>query len=136
MNKTIVIHPDGTYERKEWPEGQRPELGWYNQQVEGYIEAVPYWQTFIDDDMQTVPCIAYCNEDGKGPSTYGDGRTEPLRYNLVADRAWDAALRRVRGADGLQWFPKGVYDLQDHLVGNIVVVIGDRWFQGEEDDDG
>ena len=123
-NHTILIRPDGTHEAKQWTEG-RPDAHWLHQQVEGYIEPVPYWHSFIENGKR-LSCIAYCNEDGK---------REEKAYNHRATVAWDAALKRARTGDGMVIFPGGVGDLGDHLVGNVVLVIGDEWFMGKEEEE-
>ena len=54
--------------------------------------------------------MAFCDEDGKGR------RNLPL--NRMATFAWDAAMRRDHGCGCAP----------DYLVGNVVVVFGDREF--------
>jgi hypothetical protein len=89
-----------------------PSLSDLQKAVAGFIEAVPGFDT-IEHDGAARPCVAFCNEDGKG-----DG----LPVNNLATVLWDQALRRGGGRGLLQ--PNGVP--ADVLVGPVVVIVGDR----------
>lgn len=67
--------------------------------VGGSIETVPYWVRH-----KNKPCVAFCNEEGK---------LHGLKYNAIADTFW--ALERSA-------------HVYDHLVGDIIVICGDREF--------
>jgi hypothetical protein len=79
-----------------------------NEWVGGYIEIVPYWQSFIVDRV-THRCVVYCNEDGKRLG---------LPVNDPANWLWDAALRRDNAPPLIP----------DALVGTVVVLYGDDEF--------
>jgi Domain of unknown function (DUF3846) len=65
-------------------------------EVKGYIELVPFFNRFYERN-----CIAFCNENGKM-------RNLPL--NKLAQELWEKSLGR------------NIYE--DHLVGNIVIIVG------------
>jgi len=109
MNRTIIIRADDTVEQQDWPTGS-PSLEWLQKAVGGYIETVPFWNTY-DDDGTTRGCVAYCNEEGK---------LDGLPANRLANQKWDEALKRR--------FPDAGQRL-DYLVGTIVVLVGDRRFR-------
>jgi hypothetical protein len=67
--------------------------------VGGWIELVPYFTAY-----DGVPCIAFCNEEGK---------LKNLPYNPHATRLWQKAV------DG---------PVDDVLVGTIAIVVADRAF--------
>lgn len=104
--------------------------------VGGWIEAVPYWNLYRPSDASAdASCVAYCNENGK----LGD-----FFVNNLATLDWDKAIRRIEGPDGKKLFPRGLIGpdgrASDYLVGNIVVVVGDReWMKdhvvGADDED-
>jgi Domain of unknown function (DUF3846) len=64
--------------------------------VEGYIEVIPYFNRFYERN-----CIAFCNEEGK---------LHNLSANRLAHTLWERAVGR------------NIYE--DHLVGNIVIIVG------------
>jgi len=80
-----------------------PSLEELQKLVGGYIEAVPHW-----DRQAGLPCVAWCNEEGK---------LDELPVNVRATAAWYVTLgQRV----------------DDVLVGNVVLCIG---FEDEKDAD-
>jgi len=87
-----------------------PSLAIFKGIVEGYLEAVPYF-TCVKHDGKWHRCIAFCNEHGK---------LNALRVNWPATVAWYAAQRQ-----------QGIARLNDHLVGNVAVVLGDAEFMSE-----
>jgi len=108
-----------------------PSLAFLQRTVGGYIEAIPHFST-ISSKGVTVPCIAYCNEEGK---------LKGLPTNWVATMVWHDALKRIEREDGTRMFPRGLLDedgvARDVLTGPIIVVAGDREFlrrhcEGEE----
>ena len=82
----------------------------------GWLEAVPGWKTFIPLLSGPVPCEAFCDEDGK---------RKQLPYNQSATWQWHAAMQR----DGFNFMP-------DDLLGDVVVLTGDRKFMRSLRDDG
>lgn len=73
---------------------KQPDLQELHRIVGGYIELVPHWQLYNEQ-----PCVAFCNEDGKGMG---------LPINMRATAAWYITLgRRV----------------DDVLVGNVVLLV-------------
>jgi len=82
-----------------------PELEALQHAVGGYIEQVPWFHWFIG-----VPCVAFCNEEGK---------LRKLLYNEVATLAWTAAVMHDHGR---------LSGFCDRLVGPVVVLTGDREF--------
>jgi hypothetical protein len=77
--------------------------------VGGYIEVVPHWVTNLHNDGHLYDACAVCNEDGKGLQ---------LPVNRLATARWAQAI-------GMP-----IHDLvkRDVLVGNIVLIFGDRQF--------
>jgi hypothetical protein len=85
--------------------------------VDGYLGAVNGF-TSIDvyGDGQVMPCVAFCNEDGKSLD---------LPVNWLATGMWHDALVR-KGSRGGLLAEGGGYE--DYLVGVIVVISGDsKW---------
>jgi hypothetical protein len=110
----LVISPDGEVKRTALT--AEPELETLQDAVGGWLEQVPYFLTMETlDGLQ--PCIAFCNEEGKL------SRPKPLPVNELATAHWAAAQTRA-----------GV-DLDDVLVGNIVVIYGDEILRAMRDDD-
>ena len=109
----IVIPPDGPLKRLAVARVSESDmLTMLQTAVGGYIEAVPHLKTYRDDDRGIVPCVAFCNEDGKRPPG--------LPYNQRANLLWSAALsREQRGLDS---------PAPDHLVGTVVILFGDKEF--------
>jgi len=87
-----------------------PPIDIFKNIVEGYLEAVPYF-TLVKFQGKWCRCVAFCNEHGK---------MKELRVNWPATVAWYAALRQ-----------QGIARLNDHLVGNVAVVVGDAEFMSE-----
>ena len=86
-----------------------PDLAKLQKIVGGYIQAVPYLRSFVDDDGKAVRCVALCNQNGK---------RKKLPINTRANHIWTAAMvRETGGTVGA-----------DVLVGNIVPLFGDRAF--------
>jgi hypothetical protein len=75
-----------------------PKLEALRNIVGGYVEIVPYWNTYAG-----MPCVAFCDEDGKL-------KIKP--HNPVATEMW--------------WRNSGHH--RDYLVGNIVIVCGPKAF--------
>src|SRR4249920_1053969 len=98
----IVIPPEGPLKRLAVVRVSDSDmLNMLQAAVGGYIELVPQLKTYRDDDI--VPCVAFCNEDGKRPPG--------LPYNQRANLLWSAALsREQRGLDS---------PAPDYLVGTI-----------------
>ena len=90
-----------------------PDLEALQKAVGGWIECVPWFNWFIELESESwVPCLALCNEEGK---------LEGLPYNEVATMAWAAAIMHGQKSGRLSGF-------SDRLVGNVVVLTGDREF--------
>jgi hypothetical protein len=73
-----------------------PDLQKLRDAVLGDIEVVPMFDTFDDK-----PCVAFCNEDGKGRG---------MRVNALAQRYWERAVKAPI--------------LNDVLVGPIAIIVG------------
>jgi Domain of unknown function (DUF3846) len=109
---------------------EAPKLDYLKGAVGGYIQAVPYFSTYLPPDGGLLDCIVFCNEDGK--------RLD-LPVNLEATRLWDRALRRVKRG-GRYLYPTGIFDPQsgdpsDVLVGSVIVLTGDTAFMRSLVDD-
>lgn len=63
--------------------------------------------THVEVNGERLRCVAFCNEEGK---------LHGLPLNSVATRMWQTQVGRP---------------LDDVLVGDILLVIGDRHFRGE-----
>jgi hypothetical protein len=98
--------------------------------VEGFIEVVPYFDTFVPpsdiksfNEGEPLPCVVFCNEEGK---------IHKLPVNYQATRLWDCALRRVRDANAKALYPNGLSrpdgGSADVLVGPVLIVTGDPEF--------
>lgn len=74
-----------------------PHISTLRRIVQGHIEVIPYF-----DCYEGTRCIAFCNEEGK---------LHELPLNPYAQIHWLRAL--------------GVSNANDHLAGNVAVVIGD-----------
>lgn len=98
---TITLKADGT--RQTAAHEDFPSLGYLQRAVGGYIELIPLFEKFLDGG-QMVPCVAYCNEDGK---------VNGLCLNRLATLLWFSAAGRPLG---------------DFLVGDVVIVYGDEEF--------
>jgi hypothetical protein len=97
-----------------------PDLEALQAAVGGYIEAVPGLASIAWPGTAPVPCVAFCNEDGKGEG-------EPI--NNQATLLWDAAMRRLRDDAGRPLYPNGLLGRDglpaDVLVGSVAVIVGD-----------
>lgn len=96
MIRLTIIRPSGAVEHHP-PQADLPTLEWLQAQVEGYIEAVPYLETYEDR-----PCKAWANEEGK---------LRGLPLNPGATEVWREAVRP--------------HVLNDVLVGTVVIVSAD-----------
>jgi hypothetical protein len=76
----------------------------------GYLELIPGFTT-VGYAGVVMTCVAFCDEDGK---------RKELAFNETATQIWQAALRR---RTPLRVMP-------DHLVGDVVILFGDREFMG------
>lgn len=102
-----IIRQNGSVEEREItgpPTGE--EL---HEIVGGYIEIVPYWSRLVIPSKKiNSSCVAFCDSDGK--------TTSGKAFNERATIMWEGVLNQqgnsLRG--------------RDHLVGDIVVVWGDR----------
>lgn len=71
--------------------------------VGGYIEAIPYFETFGGQQ-----CVAFCNEEGKLSH-------QQLPPNDTATQAWTAAMMAA----------VKVTPAPDFLVGTVAIITGD-----------
>ena len=106
----LIIAPNGVITRTELKTAEILES--LQKAVGGYLEVVPHFHS-IDYDGAVRKCVAMCNEEGKIE------RPAILPHNDVATTLWAQALQRDHGV--MAPFP-------DYLVGNIVVLFGDREF--------
>jgi hypothetical protein len=122
MKGKAIIYRPGAAMPEETFLAVRPPLGFLNKAVGGYIEAVPGFNS-ICQDGRAVPCVAFCNEEGK---------LQGLPFNNSATALWDRALRRIVGDDGGLMYPNGLSGDEgrpaDVLVGPVIVLIGDDEF--------
>ncbi len=86
--------------------------------VGGYIEAVPYWDSF-EIDGKTVRAVIWCNEEGKL-------RDPPLPRNRYMTDLWEKFLQ-TKGMSRFSRQPDPPREL-DYLVGCIAVIVGDDEF--------
>jgi hypothetical protein len=97
-----------------------PPLTQLQDAVGGFIEVVPHFTTLEWVGGEPVPCLAYCDEEGK---------LNDKPVNRGATWLWHQATLRITDEDGKHPFPRGLLDshgkLVDILVGNICVVTGD-----------
>jgi hypothetical protein len=101
----FIIRQDGLVERRELT---RPPTGKeLHDIIDGYLEIVPFWNHLKTLDINSS-CVAFCDSDGK---TVGN-----KKLNESATTMWENVLR-LQGKTSI-----GV----DYLVGDIVVVWGDR----------
>jgi hypothetical protein len=75
----------------------------------GYLELVPAFNT-IAIGSTVMDCVAMCDEDGK---------RKELPMNDYANSLWHASAWRIS---------RSREPLRDHLVGNVIVLFGDREF--------
>lgn len=90
----VVITPQNIMEFEALHKA--PDLDKLRQAVLGDIEIVPLFDSF-----DGRPCVAFCNEDGKGLG---------MRVNALAQRYWERAVKAPI--------------LNDVLVGPIAVIVG------------
>jgi Domain of unknown function (DUF3846) len=102
MSYLISISPTGAILQN--PIKDVPTLDDLQKIVGGYIEVIPFWNVY-NDGTKLLPCVAFCNEEGK---------LHGLPINNHAQVLWQGAV--------------GDRMLTDHLVGTIAVVVGPRWF--------
>lgn len=76
-----------------------PELSVLQAAVGGYLEAVPFFDTW-----EGQPAVVFCNEEGK---------LNKLPYNRIATAAW---------------YGQSPLPISDVLVGDVVILTGDRDF--------
>lgn len=116
--KMIVIVP-GALAKLVTELDKPPDLVTVQKAVGGYIEHVPYWQTYLDEDTgRRLPCIVYCNEHGK---------LDGMAYNPEATAQWLEACAADHGTRGT---PGG-----DHLRGPVVILTGDEEFMRAQTED-
>lgn len=89
-----------------------PELETLKDAVGGYIEPVPHLKSAKLRDGRIVPCVVFCNEDGK--------RLQ-LPYNEQANLLWKLSMLRDFNST----------PAPDFLVGNVVLLYGDDEFMAE-----
>jgi hypothetical protein len=122
----IIVTPEG---RAIVQEVTTPiPLKFLNDGVGGSIELIPHLNSVMFD-KQVRDCVAYVNAYGKGMS---------LRKNELANFLWDLALARQgisRFEIDLAYVQPTVSDKdhlviyeKDHLVGSIVILLGDKDF--------
>jgi hypothetical protein len=84
-----------------------PSLEALQEAVGGFIEAVPYFDTYTHEG-ELCRCVAFCNEEGK---------LKELAVNLEAMKSWIPALKA-----------HGIDKIFDVLVGPVAIVFGDEEF--------
>lgn len=101
QGRMVVLRTDGTVEAKDLTqaEGILPDL---QEGVGGYIETVPAFDTYCDEEGHLHGCVALCNEEGK------------LKQLPVNERATILWRRQCATSDV--------------LVGDVVVLYGDAEF--------
>lgn len=113
MKGTALIYRPRQLEPEIMPMVRPPTLAALQQAVDGYIEVVPYFDR-IEVEGERVPCLAFCNEDGKG---------QQRPFNRAATDAWEKHLDTVgiplRDHSG---------NYKDFLVGSVIVLYGDPEF--------
>ena len=98
MKGTLIIIKVDGSTTKRTYEGRCVPLEDLNRAVGGYLEVVPFFNQFKDNR-----CIAFCDEDG---------RIKNYKINAFATALWHCQRP----------------DVQDHLVGDIAILWGDREF--------
>jgi hypothetical protein len=101
QGRMIVLRVDGTVEAKDLKQASGI-LSDLQGAVWGYIETVPAFDTYRDEDGRLHACVALCNEEGK------------LKQLPVNERAT------------ILW--RGQCATSDTLVGDVVVLYGDAEF--------
>ena len=79
---------------------EQPSLEILQYGVGGHIELIPYF-----NNLYQRPCVAFCNEYGKQLM---------MKPNKYAHKLWEESLGRPI--------------VEDHLVGNIVVIVAEPSF--------
>ena len=96
MGIVITIPADEAQAIRSRETDDQPTLQQLQDICDGYIEQVPMWLDYLG-----IPCVVYCNEEGK---------QRRLPYNQRATRLW--------------WDKMGGGEYDDVLVGDIVLVVG------------
>lgn len=113
MRGTALIFRPGKSEPEIVRFTQAPGLDFLQAAVGGYIEVVPHFDNIRHGEV-VERCVAFCNEHGK---------LNRLPVNRAATEAWERAVPTgLRGPLGY-WL--------DFLVGDVVVLFGDREFMAE-----
>jgi hypothetical protein len=109
MRATFLVFKPGLSKPEILPIDGPPALGVLKAGIGGgHLEVVPFF-TRIEHGGQMHDCITFCDEEGK---------LKGLKYNREATFRWDRSMRVVAGCGCSP----------DHLVGPILVVIGDAEF--------
>ena len=95
--KMTIIKADGTIDETNLV--TTPSLETMQAAVEGYIELVPWFDTYEGE-----PCVAFCSAEGK---------LNDLPINVTATEAWHGSIGHL---------------CDDVLVGDIVIFTGDQAF--------
>jgi hypothetical protein len=100
-----IISPADTFLPKPFELQEQPTLKQLQMGIgaggrPGLIELVPMF-----NNLYGRPCVAFCNEEGK---------LKGLKPNHYAQHLWEEATGRIIR--------------EDHLVGNIVIIVADRSF--------
>ena len=98
INRMITIKVNGIEDYTVCKEV--PTLEELQAAVGGLIEAIPHFTEYKGNR-----CVALCNEEGK---------LRNMPYNLTATKLWLEAMK--------------VTAIDDHLVGDIVILVGDDAF--------
>lgn len=114
MNGVMLIYKPEVRDAEIQPLHEPPELDVLNKILDGPIEYISGFNS-IAYGRELKECIAYVNETGKI-------REPRLKLNAAATLAWEDALNR--NGKTLQ----GTSALLDHLVGNVIVLFGDKEF--------
>jgi hypothetical protein len=99
MPRTVLIKAE-TGSILETPITTLPKLAELQAAVGGYIEVIPYFETYNGEK-----CVAFCNEEGK---------LKGFPPNHEAHRLWQKAVGRAIS--------------NDYLVGDIFIIVGDEKF--------
>jgi hypothetical protein len=110
---TVISAEGGGITTTEVP-GAENILPILQEAVGGFIEIVPFWDQWTHEG-NTVPCIVYCNEEGK---------IRKLPVNEEATKQWAHAVKAT--------LPDMIGRvLPDILVGDVVICHGDETFMRE-----
>jgi hypothetical protein len=105
--RMLIVTPTGSLPIKELD--RYPDVEIFQKAVGGYIELIPYFNT-IEWEGVLHQCFAFCDEQGK---------LKGKELNTPAIVLWKLALDRANRR------------MNDHLVGTIAIVWGDRKFMEE-----